>query len=466
MAEIVYVVHCVDTEGPLYESLDARFDRVEATFGLEGLDRSPATLERLRQGTLPLGGKERLVSEALSSHLTNFMEDWEQLRKMLANAMSEEFRLRSPDSFGGGYVYSWFVLDHIGYESNPRRRALGYHTVFDFYRDLLRSRGETRDGLHWHFHPMSTYREAHRCATSLLNSPHVVESLARRIIERNWFPSCVRCGFQTERPDIHWLLEQYIPFDFTNTAVEDVSDLEAQADLANGRFGDWRLAQKEWGVYHPSHDHYQLPGSCRRWIARALNVMNRFANIDEAEVEKAFKRAKSGQPTLLAIASHDHRDLAPEADFLRELLVNVSSRYPDVRYKFCDALEAIRAVTGDPDRAQPLKLKVALARDERGRPHHFTVETVAGRVFGPQPFLAIQTRGGRFIHDNFDLSPDLRSWRYVFDVESVLPGDVAAVGVGANDVYGNTIVEVVRCDDESISAAPRAAELVAAGAAS
>ena len=31
---IVYIVHCVDTEGPLYESLSAKFERIKDLFGV------------------------------------------------------------------------------------------------------------------------------------------------------------------------------------------------------------------------------------------------------------------------------------------------------------------------------------------------------------------------------------------------------------------------------------------------
>ena len=34
MEKIVYVVHCIDTEGPLYESLDATFERINDIFRL------------------------------------------------------------------------------------------------------------------------------------------------------------------------------------------------------------------------------------------------------------------------------------------------------------------------------------------------------------------------------------------------------------------------------------------------
>ena len=32
--KIVYIVHCVDTEGPLYESLSAKFERIKEVFNV------------------------------------------------------------------------------------------------------------------------------------------------------------------------------------------------------------------------------------------------------------------------------------------------------------------------------------------------------------------------------------------------------------------------------------------------
>lgn len=446
MEKVVHVVHCVDAEGPLYESLDAKFDRLENVFGVSGIQRSEENFAKLCRGEINLGGKEDLVRLAFSGHMTRFIDTWDKLGDMLTRAMSETFRNKVRDSFGGPYVYNWFCLDYVDYDVNPRRRAMGYHVIFDHYRDLLQRLGGSRDGLHWHFHPMSVYREAHRCGSSLLNSPHVFETLVRRIIERHWFPSCVRAGFETERPDIHWFLEQYIPFDFSNMAVENSSELDAQADLAHGRFADWRLAPKDWSVYRPSHDNYQVAGQCRRFIARALNVINRFASINDREVEKAFAMADAGKPTLLGVVSHDYRDLVTEVDWFRNLLVKVQLSYPSVKFKFCEAREALRAVAYGTTDVPPLELKLELHRDSNGKPRVFTVETVRGEVFGPQPFLAIKMRSQRFLHDNLDFSTDLKSWRYVFDVESVLPEDLAAVGVGACDKYGNTFVDVIDVD--------------------
>ena len=95
---------------------------------------------------------------------------------------------------------------------------MGIHQVFDFYKDLVDNQN-LGDSLHWHFHPMSTYREANKCATSYINSPHLYEILCRRIIERKWFPTVFRAGFHVERPDSHLFLEQWIPFDLSNISL-------------------------------------------------------------------------------------------------------------------------------------------------------------------------------------------------------------------------------------------------------
>jgi hypothetical protein len=446
--KIVYVVHAVDTEGPLYVDLSAKFELLEELIDIEGLERTQENLDAILAGEFDFGEKQAIVCEIMSSHRNNYMDNWEKLGGMLDHAMAAETRCRILDSFGQGYVYNWFCLDHIGFEVNPRRREMGFHKIHDYYARRIsdqegrRDNQWEKDGLHWHFHPMPTYKEAHRCATSVLNSPHIFETLARRIIERRYFPASVRCGFQTERPDTHWFLEQYIPFDFTNTAKEDSSELEMMADLAGGRFGDWRRAPTDWLVYQPSHDDYQVPGNCRRYIARALNILSRFANIDRPEVEKAFARADSGKPTLLAIATHDFRDLAPEAAALSALIVEAQRKFPDVKFKFAEAQDAMRSVIHGEHDHTPLELKLEPELQEDGFPLGISIKATAGQVFGPQPFLAIELKSGRTIHDNLDFGLNTGEWHYVFDHETVRPEDCAAVGVGAADKFGHTSVKV------------------------
>ncbi|OVE80400.1 hypothetical protein BVY02_00220 [bacterium J17] len=437
----VIIVHAIDTEGPLYESLAASFERLEELFGITHVKATRENLARLQKKEIDLGGQEEAVAEMLSSHRVNYKDTWDKVDEMLDRVMAAEFRNKLPDSHGNGWIYNWHCLDHVGFKTNPRRRDMGYHNIFDHYRAILKEKEEDRDGLHWHFHPMSVYQDAHRCATSYVNSPELYQILCRRIIERQWFPSVFRAGFQAERPDSHHFLEQWIPFDISNMALDDNSELDNTIDFRNGRSGDWRLAPSDWSIYKPSHDNYQLPGNCRRHIGRALNVLNRIASINQEEMDKAFLRARQGNPTLVGLASHDFRDLAPEVDFVRELIATSKQRYPDVEFKYAEAVEGFRNALwpegfSDSSLELELRFKPATAEDVPS----IEVNTKKGKVFGPQPFLAIETKSRRFIHDNFDFDPSLNRWHYAFHSDTLPLSDVANIGVAANDKYGNNCV--------------------------
>ena len=110
-------------------------------------------------------------------------------------------------------------------------------------------------------------------STNYLLDDKFFQIITRRIIDRNWFPTVNRAGYHTERADSHWLLEQWIPFDLSNQSC--LTDDE-QPDVSGGRFGDWRRAPSDWFLYNPSHDDYQKPGHCRRFIGKCLNVGTRF----------------------------------------------------------------------------------------------------------------------------------------------------------------------------------------------
>ena len=53
----VYIVHAVDTEGPLYEGLEIFFSRLNSMFGTN-LSPSIKNLKKLTKGELDLNGRE------------------------------------------------------------------------------------------------------------------------------------------------------------------------------------------------------------------------------------------------------------------------------------------------------------------------------------------------------------------------------------------------------------------------
>ena len=321
----VCVVNVIDAEGPLYESIGAKFDRINDLFSINHLERTKENFLKLQNGEIDLGGVEKKIQKVLSKHLVNYNDTWDKIDTMLEELMTEKFRMSIPDSYGNGWKFTWHCLDHVNYDYNPRRRDIGFHKVYDHYLEWLKRYPDLGDELEWHYHPMSVYKDAHRCATFYFSSDLVYQILARKIIERNWFPSCYKAGFEAERPDSNWFIEQWFPFDITNMAVDDPKHFDSTIDFKNGRSGNWRNAPSDWSIYNPSHDNYQVPGNCRRFIGRALKVKNRLASIDLRETEKAFsKAAKEQKAVLLGITGHDFRNLITEADFVRSLLLEVN----------------------------------------------------------------------------------------------------------------------------------------------
>jgi hypothetical protein len=427
---ILHVVHCIDTEGPLTETLEATFQRLSRAFGLD-LTPTQENLRKLQNCEIDLGGREGAVARMIAPELLAYNSSWEKIREMLDDALSNGFRRRLVDDFGGGWVYSWHCMDHLHYLDNPRLKDVGYGNVFRFYRDILAESHSAHDELNWHFHPMSLTGNPLQAATSYVNSYGVLtEILCRRILEDAWFPVVSRPGFHAERPDSHAFLEQWIPFDYANQSHEDETD---QPDLAGGRFGDWRRAPVSWRGYQPAHDDYQTPGACKRTIFRCLNVGTRLRPLKSSHIRQAFQEALQQGCAVLAFADHDYRDIRPDVEAVRALLQDVRPDFPNVLLRFSGAEAAARDLLGVSMHPDP---KLSLLLEDST----LVVRLEQGEIFGPQPFLAIKGVDGRVFHDNLDVQQPGCTWTYVFDDQTLPISAVATVGIGTAGRYGGACV--------------------------
>ena len=431
---VLHVVHCIDTEGPLQEPLDATFGRLRAIFGLQ-IEPTADNLKRLQLRQIDLGGLEAEVAQVVQPDLLAYNGDWDSIMAMLTDAMSPTFRNETTDDFGGGWVYNWHVMDHIGYATNPRNKALGYGEVFRFYHNVTQRLGQGSDEINWHFHPLFPDGDPLKATTSYTNSyAQLNQILARRLVDEGWFPVANRPGFHSERPDSHAFLEQWIPFDYANQSYEEDS---GQKDLRNGRFGDWRRAPLEWTGYRPSHRDYQTPGAMNRHIFRCLNVGTRFRELGVRHVAEALRQASESGSAILAFADHDYRDIRPDVRRVREMLQEARRQYPNVRVRFSGAVDAARRHLHT--RGQiPKHDALALTMNVNGG--LLSVRCTAGQCFGPQPFLSYKTRSGVYIHDNFDLQEQERHWTYTFDAQTVALEDVECIAVGSAGADGSVAV--------------------------
>jgi SAM-dependent methyltransferase len=437
----VHIVHHVDTEGPLHEPIEELFLRIEATLGHPlNLEPNPENLKILQSRDYVFISEEidRSLKTMIDPELLQFKKNWNEVGEMLDRILDLSFRNQYTDSFGNGWIYNWHIIDHVGFEHNRRSKALGYQTVFNYYLDKLAATNSTQDSLQWHFHPIPFNKEVHLCATSYLNSYHELSQvIARRLIDKNWFPVVNRAGFHTVRPDSNWWLEQWIPFDASNQSIDELGN--TFADTANGRYGDWRGAPSDWSIYNPDLYDWRKKGSLKRSISRCLNMKTRFRNITVLEFEKAFARARDTQEDVyVGITNHDFREMSTEIHDVYLSLVEASEKFPDVSFRFNDAISAFR----DCLNYQVIEVTTnAIALDIKIKKSTLVVRIKNGKVFGSQPFLALKTKQQTYHTDNFDFGPiDSQEYYYTFDISTFELQDLETIAVAANDSYGNTSI--------------------------
>jgi len=434
MTGTIYVVQAVDTEGPLYESLEATFERIYEQYGLE-FDPSWKTIEEIRAGKHDLGTFEDGIQTMLrKDQLEAYKQTWDQISEMHETVMSPKWRATMPDSFGHPYVVSWFCMDHVDYKSNPRRRSMGFHSVYEHYRAYLKHYQPQSDDIYWHYHPPAFCGDAHHMGRGFTVNLLHNEILSRRIIDHQWFPVCNRAGGHDETFDINVWLEKWMPFDLSSQNKENDpgKDLE-YSQLVPGRYSDWRGAPTNWRVYHPDLYDYRKEGNLKRWMGRCLNMNARYSPFLEDDMHQACKMAAQGQNVLVSVTNHDFRDMIGEITNFATTVRSVADQYKDqgVTFAWANPVEAFRGVL-NLEKESPPKFEC-----------EFTETTLRIRsdkdIWGIQPFYAMKTLDGRYLHDDLIIDSP-REWAYSFDHATIRTKALEKIGFACNDKTGTTTV--------------------------
>lgn len=394
MSKDVYIVHCIDTEGPLYETIDATFERLKEIFGIH-LEPSIENLRKIQNQELNLNGMEKLVADAFAPKRIDTLGTWDQIDQKLDELMSKQFRNSMLDSDGNGWVYNWFCLDHVGFTGdNPRHRDAGYGNIYKHYAMKLRQHNSEKiDTLQFHYHPLPFNGAYNYAGTAYVNSNNLFEILAKRILDNHSFPAAYRAGMEAERPDAHWFLEQWIPFDYScNSYFKE--NIERQPDLRDGRYGDWRRATKKWYPYHPSHD---------------------------------------------------FRDMCPEVKYAQELINMAAKKYPDVKFHFCNAINAMQKAENLTLNYSSLEIVPEIDMNKNSAFIHIKARN---DIFGTQPFFVFKTVTGNYVWDNLDYGNNPREWTYVFDDKTICINAIEEIGVAVNSPGGMTEIALYKVQDK------------------
>ena len=419
----LYIVHCVDTEGPLSESLEATFERLR---GNKSIDMPPSleNLLNLQEKKVDLSGREDEIADYLHPKRLNYLKNWDEVGAMLKKITSEDFRMKYADSLGNPYTFSWFIIDIVGYKNNPRNKSIGFHSVWDHFHEAVTNKFD--DTIGWHFHTVPANRNAIEYNTCWSNNDWHERSLCRRLIERSDFPSLFRAGGHIERNDLSYWFEQFIPFDFSCRSY----DPSQGTQYLPGAINDWRGAPYDWSPYNPCFYDYRRKGNMKRTIFRALDVDSNACSLNEYEVEKAFDRAFD-KPTILAVSSHDRRDMLLDVEHVMKIVKKVSKRFPEVKWRHSNALKAAQ-YTHDLSMGEKPQLEFSLS-------DNILRVSSDQKIFGPQPFLAIKEEEN-FYRDNFTIEGE-RNWVY-----STPKGrNIEKIGIAASSLSGLTETIILDC---------------------
>lgn len=110
----VYIVHCIDTEGPLYETLEATFERLRNIFEIE-IEPTEENLRKLQEERISLGGKEKEVSKALDNSLLSTFRNFSDIEKccksLIVKHLGKNFWTAAErDGYAVGFVWSTWAF--------------------------------------------------------------------------------------------------------------------------------------------------------------------------------------------------------------------------------------------------------------------------------------------------------------------------------------------------------------------
>jgi hypothetical protein len=245
---------------------------------------------------------------------TDLLDNWEKVERAFVEVADPKWRYANADSFGGPACLTWFLLDWVGFKTNPRGRDLGHHKVFDRYRSWI-SRTPWADELGWHYHHVPVSGIGNEWNTNWntwspdLKQPPYDDILAHKLIERNWFPTAYRAGGTIQSNDSSTWLETSIFADYSQRAP--VLFMEGGAQI------DWARSPLTARPYHPDAADYQGVGKMNRWLVRSVDAISAAGAstkpvFKQEDARLAFDEAVKHGSAIASFFVHDYRPMAEE----------------------------------------------------------------------------------------------------------------------------------------------------------
>jgi hypothetical protein len=241
----------------------------------------------------------------------------------IAAVYNNEFRGSHLDDFGNTFKMTWFAeMDYLlsqgewVWQDGTTAGVSGYTSVYDLLMNNFGGKiALYGDAIEWHHH-FEVYENGQwqfYWQDIDNNYQYQMDALDHMILDRQFYPSVWRTGWNLMSPGLSNWLDQYIPFEFTSP-------------------------DGNWYPYQPS--------DAAHW---AVTTYYHGQNANDA-----FLYAQQNGAAIYSIYCHDTDDMTSTIDLTQSILKDAQSYYPDVSFKYVTAKEAVQSALGYTDRSAPV----------------------------------------------------------------------------------------------------------------
>jgi len=353
--------------------------------------------------------------------------------------MDPNFRAQIKDSYGQPLKLTWWMMtgNIFRYATNkniPIPNIMTLYLMKKYHGENVIINGDELS-LHYHTFFWSDYDgdgvyywNQSKIFWELLDDFKV--TLSQFLLEEEVFPISFRSGWHYMDNDWqHFLDERVLPYslhnDFPSKRIYDTEPID--------NIFDWSKAPSTWVPYHPSYLNYQKPGNGKGWNGRSASFQaTKYWNY----VDSIFAAASKGEDQLACLWAH-----LPEVDFLDNIKIidslahQMEIKYPEVKFKYCTAVEAMQLWRGSKDKTNP---EITISESSVGDKIYFEIKTNK-KIFQKQPFVAIKD-----IYENFYVAECIKISENNWRTENYyLKNNLVKVGTAVCDTMGNQAMDFI-----------------------
>ena len=337
----------------------------------------------------------------------------------ISQVFNAALRSSNCDSFGNSFKMTWYAeMDYVFsqanyiYSNGLSPGVSGYTATYDLLTKNWGAQIQTYgDSIEYHHHfqvySNGIWQRYDNGPDSGYPSYQEI-AIDHMIIDRSYYPSVFRSGWNIMSTPLSNWLEQWIPFDFTSLSG---------------------------GVY-PVHSYLGM----NYWQIQTS------PGFDQNMVDMCFARARDSGSSIYSIYTHDNANMQDLVGLLQNSLTAADKNegfYPNVSFKYVTARQAMQQALGYNDVTPP---SFTVTRDSSSST--YTIRS-SETLWGNTPYISLHYSIGTYMH--MAATPiEVNTW-------TITPPNSAQldkIGVAASDMYGNPGVNVFSPLSISVDSAP------------